>query len=86
MHCVATNGTIERYACWGRARNFRDLAWAALNEAVDSAERPLIIVYTSGDVPVDPQRSARFRLITEHCGLDLGFVERHWIAAATVMS
>ncbi|MFI6262167.1 hypothetical protein [Micromonospora sp. NPDC051006] len=82
MHCKATDGSRERYVCWGRVRNFRDLVWAALNEAVDSAERPLIVVYGTDDVLIDADRSRRFRRIAEHCGLDVGFVRREWLAAA----
>ncbi|MBB2944603.1 hypothetical protein FB565_004336 [Actinoplanes lutulentus] len=85
MHCVATNGSIERYVCWGRARNFRDLTWAALNEAVDSVQRPMVIVYVSDEIPINPKRAARFRSIAEHCGIDLDFTRRHWNTAPTVV-
>jgi hypothetical protein len=81
MHCRATNGLDERYVCWGRARNFRDLVWAALNEAIESTERPLIVVFTTDDLPIEPERSTRFQLIAQHCGLDLDFTQRHWTTA-----
>jgi hypothetical protein len=81
MHCKATDGSRERYVCWGRERNFRDLVWAALNEAVESAERPLIVVFTTDDSPVESEKSTRFRLVAQHCGLDVNFARRQWLFA-----
>lgn len=78
MHCMITDGHDHRYVCWGRPRTFRDLLWAAVNNAVASASRPLIVVYlTDGKTVSDSQKSLQQRIAT-HCALDLAYVRRRW--------
>lgn len=78
MHCMITDGHEHRYVCWGRPRTFRDLLWAAVNNAVASASRPLIVVYlTDGKIVSDSQKSLH-KSIAAHCGLDLAYVYRRW--------
>ncbi|MEU8390374.1 hypothetical protein [Micromonospora sp. NPDC048843] len=76
MHCLATDGIRQRYVCWGKARSFRDLLWAAVNQALDSQARPLIVVYlVEGGGIIGSQRRQHAR-IAEHCRLDLAYVVR----------
>ncbi|MET8322907.1 hypothetical protein [Micromonospora sp. NPDC005189] len=76
MHCLVTNGDQQRYVCWGKARSFRDLLWAAVNQALDSPVRPLVVVYlTEGKSIIGSERRQHER-IAEHCDLDLAYVFR----------
>lgn len=76
MHCVATDGTLERYVCWGRPRAFRDLLWAAVNNAVSARLKPLIVVYVTDDSVVEEPLKRKHELIAKHCSLDLAYVRR----------
>ncbi|AHI01003.1 hypothetical protein [Kutzneria albida] len=78
MHCLITDGRERRYVCWGRPRTFRDLLWAAVNKAVGSTSRPLIVAYlTDGKTVSDSQKSLHQK-IAAHCELDLAYVYRRW--------
>ncbi|MFI9449522.1 hypothetical protein [Amycolatopsis sp. NPDC052450] len=76
MHCVVTDGVQERYVCWGRPRTFRDLLWAAVNEAVTAPTRPLVVVYVTDDATVEEGQRRHHELIAKHCSLDLAYVRR----------
>ncbi|MFC3449523.1 hypothetical protein [Amycolatopsis speibonae] len=81
MHCVVTDGKQERYVCWGRPRNFRDLLWAAVNKAVTAPNRPLVVVYVTDDTMIEEGQKRQHELIAEHCSLNLAYVRRRLEAA-----
>ncbi|WP_433658192.1 hypothetical protein ACQPW1_40180 [Nocardia sp. CA-128927] len=76
MHCRAESGATRRYLCWGRPRTFRDLLWAAVNQAVTGGSRPLIIVFVTGTQPVEDKLEPQHERIAQHCGVDLAYVRR----------
>lgn len=76
MHCLAASGVQQRYICWGKARSFRDLLWAAVNQALDSPIRPLIVVYTIEGKDIVGSQKRQHQRIAEHCNLDLAYVSR----------
>ncbi|GAA3462115.1 hypothetical protein ACFFSW_14170 [Saccharothrix longispora] len=76
MHCTVIDQTRERYVCWGRPRTFRDMLWAAVNNAVTAPSKPLIVVYVTDDAEVEEQQKQRHELIAKHCSLDLAHVRR----------
>jgi hypothetical protein len=77
MHCIAASGSQRRYVCWGRPGTFRDLAWAALNEAISAPIRPMIIVTLHDGVITSTNEQKLQRSIAEHCGIDICYVNRH---------
>jgi len=76
MHCTVSDGTRERYVCWGKPRAFRDLLWAAVSRAVNVPDRPLIIVYLIEGQAISPRQERMHERIAEHCSLDLAYVWR----------
>lgn len=76
MHCVVTDQARERYVCWGRPRTFRDLLWAAVNNAVTARVKPLIVVYVTDDTVIEERQKRQHELIAKHCSLDLAYVRR----------
>jgi hypothetical protein len=78
-HCYATDGETERYVCWGRAASFRDLVWAALNQAVRSDRRPAIVITTRNGEHIAGVDCEYQKLIAEHCGVDLKHLHRSMI-------
>jgi hypothetical protein len=75
MHCIASNEAETRYVCWGKASVFRDLLWAAVNEALNAETPPLIVVYTTEGKPVTSKKRLQQRL-AEHCGVEVAHVVR----------
>ncbi|WTW98261.1 hypothetical protein OG216_35160 [Streptomycetaceae bacterium NBC_01309] len=78
-HCYATDGQATRYVCWGRAATFRDLVWAAVNQAIGAQERPAIVLTTrDGEniATVDYQHQLQ---VATHCGVDLQHLHRTMI-------
>ncbi|MEQ4610262.1 hypothetical protein ACWFQ7_11545 [Streptomyces bacillaris] len=78
-HCYAIAGDATRYICWGRAGNFRDLVWAALNEAIDSTERPAIVITTRNGETVSTAERTRQERLALRCGADLRYLHREMI-------
>jgi hypothetical protein len=78
MHCQTTNGHTVRYLCWGGQRTFRDLVWAAVNQAVRLKSLPIIVVYTLDGELIPASQQEQQRAIAEHCGVELRYVERRW--------
>jgi hypothetical protein len=76
MHCTVTDGTRKRYVCWGKPRAFRDLLWAAVNQAITASTRPLIVVYLSEEKTVSTDQKRLHERIAQHCALDLAYVHR----------
>lgn len=76
MNCRVTDGTEQRYVCWGNPRTFRDLLWAAVNMAIEGDARPLIVVSSSDERQVEPAQAHRQQRLAEHCGVDLAYVRR----------
>ncbi|WP_433330189.1 hypothetical protein [Spirillospora sp. CA-294931] len=76
MHCLATDGEAERYVCWGRPKTFRDLAWAALNQAVAMPSRPLVIVTLQDGLVVSDAERRRQTSIAEHCRIEIKYIHR----------
>ncbi|MGW4112636.1 hypothetical protein ACWEFJ_17340 [Actinosynnema sp. NPDC004786] len=76
MHCLITDQARERYVCWGRPRTFRDLLWAAVNNAVTARSKPLIVVYVTDDREVEERQKRQHERIARHCSLDLAYVRR----------
>ncbi|GGP50225.1 hypothetical protein [Saccharothrix coeruleofusca] len=76
MHCIATDGQQDRYVCWGRPRTFRDLLWAAVNYAVTTPSKPLIVVYITDDTVIEERQKLQHVRIAKHCSLDLAYVHR----------
>ncbi|MFE9173560.1 hypothetical protein ACFYNZ_29555 [Streptomyces kebangsaanensis] len=78
-HCYAiAEGTI-RYVCWGRPGTFRDLVWAALNESIDSVERPAIVITTRNGETLPTAERARQERLALRCGADLRYLHREMI-------
>jgi hypothetical protein len=78
-HCYAVRRDAVRYVCWGRSVNFRDLIWAALNEAVDTGKRPAIVITTrDGDSFLTAERD-RQTLLAARCSADLEYLHREMI-------
>lgn len=78
-HCYAVTEDATRYICWGRAGNFRDLVWAALNEAIDSTERPAIVITTRNGETVSTADRTRQERLALRCGADLRYLHREMI-------
>ncbi|GAA4411484.1 hypothetical protein GCM10023148_04100 [Actinokineospora soli] len=76
MHCLVQAGERRRYVCWAKSRNFRDLVWAAVNKAITSSERPLMVVYTKSGSEVTQRTRRLHERLAEHCALDLAYTER----------
>lgn len=76
MHCLATNGSQDRYVCWGRPNTFRDLVWAALNKAITMTSRPLIIVTLQDGIILPSSEISVHRAIASHCGIDVKHIYR----------
>ncbi|MBE1581152.1 hypothetical protein ACFORH_24720 [Amycolatopsis roodepoortensis] len=77
MHCVFTDGSEERYVCWGKPRSFSILLWAAVNNAVTTHTRPLIVVFLRAGKPIDEDQKVFHEKIASHCSLDMTYVHRH---------
>lgn len=79
-HCYASDGESTRYVCWGRAGTFRDLIWAALNEAVGGAQdRPAIVIATRDGETVSTADRRRQVLLADHCGVTVTHLHRTMI-------
>ncbi|MET9083408.1 hypothetical protein ABZX77_16205 [Streptomyces sp. NPDC004237] len=76
---LVSDGLETRYVCWGRPAQFRDLVWAALNQAVDRESRPAIVVTTQDGETISGPDKARQRDIAAHCGIDLAHLHRTMI-------
>jgi hypothetical protein len=76
MHCFVVDGIQQRYVCWGKPRSFRDLLWAAVNQALGSQTRPLIVVYLIEGKAISQRQKRHHERIAEHCALDLAYVYR----------
>ena len=76
MHCMATDGDQQRYICWGKPGTFRDLLWAAVNQAIASETRPMMIVYLNETKIVSAKQRELHERISAHCALDLAYVHR----------
>lgn len=79
MHCLVTNGSRERYVCWGKPHTFRDLVWAAINKALDAPIRPLVVVCLNEGKQVAPSQQQLHERLVEHCRLDLAYVRRQLV-------
>ncbi|WP_432170861.1 hypothetical protein [Streptomyces sp. 1222.5] len=75
-HFMASDGNVSRYVCWGKAGKFPDLIWAAMNIAIDSSERPVIVITTRDGVTVSSAQRDRHLRVAEHCGVDLRHLHR----------
>ncbi|MDG4531444.1 hypothetical protein [Streptomyces sp. AV19] len=78
-HCYATNGESTRYVCWGRPGTFRDLVWAAINEAISSTERPAIVIATRDGENISTADRKRQVDITKHCSVSITHLHRTMI-------
>jgi hypothetical protein len=76
MHCLFTDGTQERYVCWGKPRSFSILLWAAVNNVVTSPTCPLMVVYLRDGKAIDEEQKLLHEKIAGHCSLDLAYVHR----------
>jgi hypothetical protein len=79
LHCLATDGTATRYVCWGRPGTFRDLVWAAVNKAIERADRPMIVVSLRDGQDVNGEERRRHERIAAHCGVDVRHVHRRLV-------
>lgn len=79
LHCVATDGSNTRYVCWGKPGTFRDLVWAAVNKAVEWADRPMIVVSLRDGQDVNGEERRRHERIAAHCGLDVRHIHRRLV-------
>ncbi|MER7769880.1 hypothetical protein [Kitasatospora sp. NPDC096140] len=78
-HCIATDGEESRYVCWGRPGTFRDLIWAAVNEAIEAKRHPAIVITTRDGETVSTADRARQIKVAEHCGVSLTHLHRTMI-------
>lgn len=78
-HCLATDGNVKRYICWGKAGVLKDLIWAALNEAIDSPTRPGIVITTRDGETLSKHARDRHVRLAKHCGVDLTHLHRTMI-------
>jgi hypothetical protein len=78
MHCLVADGVQQRYVCWGKPSAFRDLLWAAVNKALGSSIRPMIVVYLSEGKTISARQRRLHERIADHCALDLAYVHRRW--------
>ncbi|MGW5703487.1 hypothetical protein [Amycolatopsis japonica] len=76
MHCLFSNGAQARYVCWGKPRSFSILLWAAVNNAINSSTRPLIVVFLRAEKPIDEDQRILHEKIAAHCSLDIAYVHR----------
>jgi hypothetical protein len=80
MHCYATDGIATRYVCWGLAREFKNLIWAALNNAADSKERPAVVITTrDGDTVTATADRQEQEQLAERSGVDVTYLHRSMI-------
>ncbi len=79
MHVHITDGVKQRYVCWGKPRTFRDLVWAALNEAVDANVRPLILVTLREGESLAASECLLHDRLAAHCGIELHRVTRRLV-------
>ena len=75
-HCLATNGAINRYVCWGPPNQFKDLLWSALTAGVKEQEKPALIVSVRTDAEIEAGARRRNSAIGERCGIDVKVVVR----------
>lgn len=78
-HCRATNGEVTRYVCWGRPSTFRDLIWAALNEAIGAEQRPAIVVATRDGESIPTVERLRQIAVADHCAVNITHLHRTMI-------
>jgi hypothetical protein len=75
-HCTATDGTDERYVCWGKPAQLKDLLWAALTDGLGQGTAPLVIVSLRSEADIEPVERRRHRMIAERCDVELIHVVR----------
>jgi hypothetical protein len=51
--------------------------WAAVNEAITSQGRPMIVVYLGEGKAINPDQRRLHERIADHCALDLAYVHRN---------
>jgi hypothetical protein len=78
-HCYAVAGNALRYVCWGRPGTFRDLVWAALNEAIDAKEHPAIVIATRDGEMLSRADRDRQMKVAAHCGVSITYLHRTMI-------
>ncbi|WP_328701503.1 hypothetical protein [Amycolatopsis pittospori] len=76
MHCTFTDGTRARNIYWGKPRSFSILLWAAVNNAVKTHTRPLMVVYLQDGKAIDEEQRLLHEKIAAHCSIDLAYVNR----------
>ncbi|WP_433612570.1 hypothetical protein ACQP2P_01700 [Dactylosporangium sp. CA-139114] len=75
-HCLATDGTTQRYVCWGPPNQFKDLLWAALTAGVKEHGRPGIALSVRTDAEIEAADRRRNQAIGERCGIEVRYVIR----------
>jgi hypothetical protein len=75
-HCLATNGTTNRYVCWGPPNQFKDLLWAALTAGVKESGCPAVVLSVRSEAEIEPGDRRRNERIGERCGIEVTFVVR----------
>jgi hypothetical protein len=79
MHVDVTDGSVQRYVCWGQPRTFRDLLWAAVGKAIDAPVRPLILVTLREGRSLATEEQRFQDRVADHCGIDLFRVTRRLV-------
>ncbi|MCG5215525.1 hypothetical protein [Streptosporangium sp. KLBMP 9127] len=78
-HCWATDGSVERYVCWGRDAQFKDLVYATLTVAVTSRQAPTIVVATRDGELVPAENKTLQKKMAAHCKIDITYLHRSMI-------
>ncbi|WP_280403063.1 hypothetical protein [Nocardia brasiliensis] len=88
-HCLATNGAVERYVCWGSSKQLRDLVWASVEwladnpsqsgEKLDDVKKPGIVVTTRDGQVIDTGTRKRNEQLAGLCGFVVVHLHRSMI-------
>jgi hypothetical protein len=69
-------GGKRYFVVWGSPRHFRDLMWAAMHTAAESAEGSVIVMTTRRGDPVDPAARTEQETMARRYGVRLVFLSR----------
>jgi hypothetical protein len=75
-NCLAWDGTVRRYVCWGPPSQFKDLLWAALTVGVKQQGRPGIVLSVRTDAEIDASDRRQYTAIGERCGIEVRYAIR----------
>ncbi|MEU8158773.1 PIN-like domain-containing protein [Micromonospora parva] len=70
-HCHVTDGSIQRYVCWGWPANFRQLIWSAVEDHSNDTGSPVVIVTLREGEPISPEEQQSHLKIGDRFGFQV---------------